>query len=456
MQWTLEDMIRILDIQGTDAHGPVTGISLDTRSLKPGQLFVALRGGHTDGHDYVAQAFRQGACAAIVASSFAGNTGLPQNTGPLLAVEDPLTALQVLAAHAREAFRGTVIAVTGTNGKTTTREMIARVLSQSYRVHRTAGNLNNHIGVPLSILDCPGDAEIMVLEMGMNHHGEIRRLCEIARPDMGVITNVGRGHLAFFKDVADVARAKAELLESLSGHGTAFVNGDDVHLQPYHGSAFSTVLYGFGEHCDVQAVPRPSEIGPALSFENILIVLRIPGQVQLYNALAAIAVGRAFQVPTEAMKSALESFQACDMRMQVMTVCSMKIINDVYNANPDSMIAAVRTLTGMKTVSRRIAILGDMLELGTTSVQEHQKLGAWLAGQSVDLFAGVGPGMQRAVESALEAGHEDARAYPDVESILADIDGLTEPGDTVLVKGSRGMHMETVVDALKTCVHCVE
>lgn len=444
-------MSHILDWLQSNAEipeGDVSGVSIDTRTLAPGDLFAALKGGHADGHRFVRQALKKGASAALVSRSYINANENLNIRGRLIGVDDPLTALQNLAARRRAELTVPVIAVTGTNGKTTTKEMIAAVLNAVYRVHKTEGNLNNHIGLPLTILRCPDSVEIMVLEMGMNHPGEIRRLCEIACPTHGVITNVGRGHLGFFESVEAIGRAKAELLESLRNGGKAFINGDDPILLGYRKTVSDTILFGFGESCQVRAENRTrSADRPAMRIHETELALNVPGAHQLYNALAAVAVALDMDIPSDRMASALSAFRSCERRMEKIEAGRIQIFNDAYNANPDSMMAALKTVCGLSG-GRCIAILGDMLELGDYSAEAHAELGRQMRSMNIDRFVGIGPEMEKAVQSFNENGSARGSHFRNLPDFLPELGGLIKAGDVVLVKGSRGMHMENIVDYL--------
>ena len=446
MPLTIHNILQWLNLDFTLADHPVRDFVIDSRRTEAGDLFIALQGKSADGHEFVRHAFERKACAALVSKDFAARS--PDLLSKLIPVEDPLWALQKLATVRRKQFQNPVIAVTGTNGKTTTKEMIAQVLCEKYRVYKTEGNLNNHIGLPITILRCPDDAEVMVLELGMNHAGELSVLAEIAAPTHGVITNIGRGHLGYFESVEKIGEAKAELLESLRLSGIAFLNGDDTILQKYSRVAARTVLYGFSQNCDISAVmlPGPSD-RPAMQITTVNIQLRIPGRHQLYNALAAFAVGLDFSVPPEHIASCLASFQPFSQRMEQINIRGVRILNDTYNANPDSMIAALNTLMGIGA-GRTVAILGDMLELGVYSSDQHARLGEMIEKTGPDCFWGVGPEMVHAFKADRMNGTDRRLYFKNLDEAIPGIAGRLKPGDVVLVKGSRGMHMDRLVAAV--------
>jgi UDP-N-acetylmuramoyl-tripeptide--D-alanyl-D-alanine ligase len=446
MPLTVHEMLRWLDLQVSLTDRPVRDFVIDSRLIEADDLFIALRGESADGHDYVRQALEKKASAALVSKSFAGRS--PDLSSRLIPVDDPLQSLQKLAAVRRKQFQHPVIAITGTNGKTTTKEMISRVLSVKYRVHKTEGNLNNHIGMPITILRCPEHAEIMVLELGMNHVGELSSLAAISAPTHGVLTNIGHGHLGYFGSVEKIGEAKAELLESLRSSGTAFINGDDAILQKYSRIAERTIRYGFNSDCDVPAKKLPgSSERPAMVAAGVEIQLQIPGYHQLYNALAAVAVGLDFSVPPVRIATCLAGFKPYSQRMEKIEINGTLILNDVYNANLDSMIAALETLKGLGT-ERSIAILGDIFELGDFSEDQHVRLGKIIEKINPSCFWAVGSEMAHAFNACHLNGTDRRLYFKSLDDAISGIAGKLKPGDAVLIKGSRGMHMEKLVAAV--------
>jgi UDP-N-acetylmuramoyl-tripeptide--D-alanyl-D-alanine ligase len=343
-----------------------------------------------------------------------------------------------------------VIAVTGTNGKTTTKDMIAAVLRMKFRTAKTEGNLNNHIGVPLSVCAWDGSREAAVIEMGANHFGEIRKLCEIARPTHGVITNIGRAHLEFFGDLEGVARAKSELLDGLADGGRAFLNGDDPVLAAMKTRVPQTVMYGFTDGCSLTGRIVKTEGGGAsiVEIEDVRFRIPIPGLHNASNALAAVAVGKAFGVPWDSMREALERFTPPDRRTQVTTVAGVRIYDDTYNANPSSVEQAVLMLKAMPSLKRPAVVLGDMLELGEQSAEEHRRIGGLVADARPNAFFCTGDGMAAAAEEAKSRGMRNAFHFTSRAELSAALKGWVREGDGVLVKGSRGAAMEDAVEAL--------
>ena len=427
----------------------VGGVSTDSRSLKAGMLFVALRGERFDGHEFIDDAFQKKACGVVADRAWlAART--KEHTGPVFSVPDPLTALQDVAAYYRKKLDIPVVAVTGTNGKTTTKEMVAAVLGTKYRVVKSQGNLNNHIGVPLSICSWNTRAEAAVMEMGANHFGEILRLCAVAQPTYGVITNIGKGHLEFFGDLDGVARAKGELLEFLADSGMAFLNGDDPYLSHRKKVAKTTITYGCSAGCDVRAEDLGcDEHGfPRMRIEDRVIQISVPGGFNVYNALAAVAVGRSFEVSMENIHRALESYRTIDRRMEVFTLSDVTVLNDAYNANPSSVEQSLMTLNSLAHRGRKIVVLGDMLELGDVSEKEHCQVGEWVYRTGIDVFYCVGPEMKKAAECAKRLGLNDTQHFSSKEALIDTLANTVREGDTVLIKGSRGMYMEEVAEGL--------
>jgi UDP-N-acetylmuramoyl-tripeptide--D-alanyl-D-alanine ligase len=427
-----------------DESRPVTGAAIDSRLVRENDCFFAMPGERTDGHRHLGEAVRRGASALVIRSDW------PEEPAPskslLIRVPDPVRALQDVAATWRLRFGFPVIAVTGSNGKTTTKEMIAAVLSARWLVHKSEGNLNNHLGVPLSIASWDG-GDAAVLEMGANHFGEIARLCEIARPTQGVITNIGEAHLESFGDLGGVAKAKSELLDFLSVHdGEAFLNGDDGRLARLKNVAPRTQTFGFGIGCDFRAEAIEGE-APEMEIEGRRVRLTIPGRHNLYNALAAALVGRRWDIPWDVIVPALESFRRVDKRMDLVHAGPIQILNDTYNANPGSMRQAIQTLHLLKSSGRRIAALGDMQELGASAETAHRRVGEWTA-MSLDALFVFGPLMKHAADEAVRLGMESVFHFKSKAALANELTAWVKPGDAVLVKGSRSMKMEDVVTAL--------
>jgi UDP-N-acetylmuramoyl-tripeptide--D-alanyl-D-alanine ligase len=420
---------------------PVAGWSVDTRTQNIGDVYFALRGPNHDGHDYLASARAKGAAAVIVERS----TGSPGE----LVVGDTLRALQDVAAWARRAWGGTVVGVTGSAGKTTTKDAIAHVLESELPVGKTAGNFNNHVGVPLSILRLPDTSKVGVLEMGMNHAGEIRDLAAIAQPDMGVVTNVGYAHVEFFESIEGVAAAKRELIEGLPRDGVAVLNADDARVLRFRDThPGRSVTFGFSPEADVRA--EASEFradGARFRVDSVDYDTGLVGRHAVMNLLAAIAVGREFGIPAGRMREAIASFAVGKMRGERCDHHGILVWNDCYNSNPEAAQSMIDVLAE-SPAARRIAVLGEMLELGYASRQLHRQVGTYAASHGVNLLIGVQGAARDMVDAAVEAGLPAGAGHFFAEPAAAgDFARQTaRPGDAILFKGSRGVHVERALE----------
>ncbi|MFZ5448379.1 MAG: UDP-N-acetylmuramoyl-tripeptide--D-alanyl-D-alanine ligase [Thermodesulfobacteriota bacterium] len=440
------------------------GVSTDSRTCQTGELFIPLSGERHDGHDFIPKAVHRGARGVLVEKRIFVGTGLkPAPTVPreitVIAVNDALTALGDLARAWRARFKVPVVGITGSCGKTTTKEMIAAVLAPAFRVLKNRLNLNNLIGMPLTLLGLEGTHEAAVVEMGMNAFGEIHRLTQIARPTVGVLTNVHPAHTAGVGDIAGVARAKGELMYALN-HGASLVyNADDPWVARL-AQNFRGPRLGFGlcatahlRAWERQSLGRNGQTA-CLSFKGQAwpLTLAAPGLHMLYNALAATAVGLLLGLAPQETAAALGGFQTIHRRSQVVTLASgIQLLNDCYNANPGSMAMALSTLMELRDSGRAAAALGDMLELGEGAAAEHQALGRLAAKLGLDLLVTYGSHRQDVADGAVEAGLSPARIFP-VKSQAEGAQILKEllaPGDWLLVKGSRSMHMEGLIDRLE-------
>lgn len=428
------------------------GVSTDSRSAGKGELFVALRGDQFDGNAFVAQAFERGAACAVVDGR--ADTS-PFADKPYVVVKDTTAALGRLANLYRRRFSIPVLAIGGSNGKTTTKEMIASVLGTTYTVLSTQGNLNNHIGVPQTIFRLRKKHEAAVVEVGTNHFGEIAYLCRILEPTHALITNVGHEHLEFFKNLEGVAKAEAELFAGLGKSATAFVNVDDPYVAAFRVPARKKVTFGFGMAGRVAVRGlRPEVDGRGCGrfavkpsgAKEFPVELTTPGKHGMMNALAAAAVGIAFGVPSAKIRTSLRSFTAVGKRMEVVRAGGVTILNDTYNANTDSVIAALDTLGAMASKGKKIVILGDMRELGASSRREHERVGDRIRALGLSNVLTYGP-ESAAINGRLSC---DVNFHYDQKNVLSEYAAeLVARGDVVLVKGSRGMKMEDVVTFLR-------
>jgi UDP-N-acetylmuramoyl-tripeptide--D-alanyl-D-alanine ligase len=448
---TLADITQAFGLAlDPERDAPVTGVSIDSRTIRAGMVFFALSGPRFDGHGFVTAAFEKGAAAAVVEEGRSAEIE-PSAGGLLIPVGDALRALQDLASLYRKQLAFPLIAVSGTNGKTTTKDMIAAVLRTKFRTAKTEGNLNNAIGVPLSLCACDNSHEAAVLEMGTNHPGEIRRLCEIARPTHGVLTNIGLAHLEFLRDLDGVAAEKSDLLRGLAEGGTAFLNGDDERLAAMKSIAPLTVTFGFGDGFDVAGRIVKTEPSGAVLFEveDRKFRIPVPGTHNASNALAAVAIGKAFGVPWDSMQEALERFSPPEHRTRVTVIAGVRIIDDSYNANPSSVEQAVLMLKSMPSLRRRAVVLGDMLELGDRSGEEHGRIGGLVADVRPNAFFCTGEAMAAAADEARSRGMRNVFHFGSKPELSAALKGWVREGDGLLFKGSRGAAMEETVEALK-------
>jgi len=424
------------------SHASISGFSIDSRSTNPGDCFFALRGPLNDGHDYISKLPEKGAALAIVDHLTA--TDMPQ-----LVVPDTLAALQQLAARARERWNGTVVGVTGSAGKTTTKDTIASLLSVQFRTGRTIGNFNNHYGLPLSILRLADDCRMAVLEMGMNHAGEIRDLAKIARPQIGVVTNVGWAHAEFFADgIEGVAKAKRELIEALPAAGIAILNADDERVRKFASAhPGRTIFFGFSEEAEVRAEDFRSGADHA-HFRCLGLEFCTPlvGRHGVSNVLAAIAVARALGIQPERLEDAVRTLTVGKMRGERFERDGIAVINDSYNANPEAMRSMLELLKGMPG-GRRIAVLGEMLELGREAGTLHSGIGRLAAESGIDALLGVRGAASFMVEAAREAGMSGSAAifFETPEEAGAYLRSYLRAGDAVLFKGSRGVAVEKAI-----------
>lgn len=431
----------------------ITGVSTDSRAVKNGDLFFALKGEKFDAHDFIDDVVRSAATAIVVHHEWAVKHDLYFRSFPcaFVIVPDTTIAFGELARIYRRKFDVPVVAIGGSNGKTTTKEMITGVLKTKFNVLYTEGNLNNHIGVPRTLFRLTNHHDVAVIELGTNHFGELKYLCEIAEPTHGLITNIGKEHLEFFGDENGVAKEEKELFRYLEENGGfAFINGDDLHLQDEHNEIKKSISYGVTSKADVRAKKiEMNELGqPRFNIEwekkdiSFGMKLSVPGMHNVINALAASAVGMRLKIKPKKIAEALRKFTSASKRMEVLSYNGIIILNDTYNSNPDSVIAALKTLKSFTTSGKKIVVLGDMKELGDASKREHTNIGVIASEMKFDALFTFGP-YSRYTNEAF--GHSSAKHCESKEELSAELKRLLQPGDVVLVKGSRGMRMEEVV-----------
>lgn len=442
----------------------VESYSIDSRTLVPGSLFVALRGPHHDGHAFVSQALERGATGAIVERAFFERAA-PEVAGRSIPVPDTARALQRLAQSVRRKWGQRLIGVTGSVGKTTTKELIAAILARRLRVHKSAGNLNNQYGVPLTLLGLEPEHEVAVVEMAMSAPGEIARLAGIAEPETGVVTNVAPAHLEFFDSVDSIARAKRELVENLKPPARAVLNQDDPRVSRFaEGFEGRVVTFGFGDGATYRALASEtlqnraaSQVGTRFRVQgpewDRQFWIGLAGRHNVENALAAIAAASLFEVPAGAMAEALSDFKPLGRRAEVLTLPGhIVMINDCYNSNPRAMERMLETLKDWPRAGRRVVVAGEMLELGPSSPELHREVGRKCVDARVDQLIAVAGDAQYFVEGAVEAGLPAGQAhfFADAEQAGRFSLSIVKPGDVVLVKGSRGVHLEKAAEMLKS------
>jgi len=437
----------------TGENDIITGVSTDSRKIAAGDLFIPLKGEKFDGHDFIESAFKQGAAASLTQDysvHFPGKV--------LILVEDTLIALQQLAAAYRSRFAIPFIGITGSVGKTSTKEMVAYALSEKYNVLKNEGNLNNEIGVPLTIFRLDSTHEAAVIEMGMSGFGEISTLTEIVKPHVGIITNIGISHIEKLGSRQNILRAKLEILDGMKPDGLLVLNGDDAMLNGVKGLLKQrTVSYGLEEGADYVAQNVKSRGEAGIDFDimikgkNYTIHVPAPGIHNVYNALAAIAAGSELGIPVETLAKGISRYSPGNMRLNIINVNGIKVINDAYNASPQSVKAALDVLEEMET-GRRIAVLGDMLELGEWTEQAHLDTGRMAAEKNIDYIVTVGKEAVNIARGAAETGYAPDRiaSFQSNREAYEYLKNILKQGDAILVKGSRGMKMEELVGYLST------
>lgn len=430
----------------------ITGISTDTRKINEGCLFIPLIGERFNGHDYINKAFDEGAAAVLTQQDHAGGKNRCS-----IRVSDTLKALRDIAAYYRKKFSIPFVGITGSVGKTSTKDMIASVVGARFKVLKTEGNLNNEIGVPLTVFNLDKCHEAAVLEMGMSGAGEISRLTAIIKPDVAVITNIGMSHIEKLGSRQNILKAKLEILEALNPDGLVILNGDDAMLAGMKDLLkFRTVFYGMDEGVDYRACNINSHGESGTDFDITLsgseynIHIPVPGVHNVHNALAAVAVGCELGIPMEDIVKGIADFSPSKMRMDIISFNGMKIINDVYNASPSSMEAAINVLGEIGSKNRKLAVLGDMLELGEWAEKAHFDVGKYASAAGIDEIIAVGENARFFAEGALSAGHgeQQVKYFRNNAEAMNYLQNSSKSGDVILVKGSRGMKMEEIVKGL--------
>lgn len=427
-------------------------ISTDSRKISQGDLFIPIIGEKFDGHDFINKAFESGASGCLTQKDIS-----PVEGKVIIKVEDTLKALRDVAAYYRQKFNIPFVGITGSVGKTSTKDMIASVLSRKFNVLKTEGNLNNEIGLPLTVLRLDNSHEAAVVEMGMSGFGEISRLASIARPDIAIITNIGISHIEKLGSRQNIFKAKMEILEGLSEGGLVILNGDDKLLSGLKGLLkFRTVFYGIEDGMDYKAenIRTRGEQGSGFeitvgSFEY-KVHIPAPGIHNVYNALAAIAAGIELGIPMEEIIRGIAEFSPGKMRLNIISHNGMKIIDDAYNASPQSMEAAINVLMDLRGNKRTIAVLGDMLELGDWAYKAHFDVGKFAVRKGINYIITVGENARNIARGALDAGAlpDNVVSFESNSEAAAFLKSLVGNGDVILIKGSRGMKMEEIVHQL--------
>jgi UDP-N-acetylmuramoyl-tripeptide--D-alanyl-D-alanine ligase len=445
MKLSLAQAATFLPATGNyEASAVGTGYSIDSRTIQPGEMFFAVRGERLDGHDFVEAALAKGAVAAVVAREQLGRF---KDQSGLLAVDDPLAGLQRLAAAVRLLWGKPVVGITGSAGKTTTKEIVAHVLATKFSVLKSVGNLNNHFGMPLQLLKLEPEHEIAVIEMGMSHAGEITALAALAKPDCGVVTMVAPVHLEYFDSIAGIARAKYELIESLPPNGIAVLNADDQYVSQF-GRGFRGKVATFGLQKPASVSARNIEaLRPGGSAFDIVwngasarAALPLLGEHSIYNALAGVVVALQYGVSLEAASASLSSLTAGDKRGQVLEFEGATVINDCYNSNPKALDSMVRSLAQMPA-QRRIVVAGEMLELGPSGETMHRDCGQHMGVYGIDFVLGV-RGLAKQIVAGAAAANVEGEFVATPEEAGEWLRHHVKPGDLVLVKASRGVKLE--------------
>jgi len=448
---------RLIDVLGgkteslKDSFLPVqvSGISTDSRSIGTGEVFFAIRGKNYNGADFVDNAFESGAVLSVVNGNEARK--IPP-VSPVVTVDDTVRALGKVAADYRSLFTGKVVAVTGTNGKTTVKEMMLEVLGTRFAVHGTTGNFNNQIGLPLSIFGLEQKHDCAVFELGMNAPGEIAYLADITRPDIGVILNVGPGHIESFKGLEEIAEAKMELFDSIGSDQIVVINGDDELLKRCEERTSSRIIrFGIVNRCDFRAenIEMNTNGYACFTVEDNTVKLKIPGYHNIYNALAAYTIGRIMGVDGDDAADAIGHFKAPKMRMNSFMRNGVRFIDDTYNANPLSMKAAAEVLKNIQE-GRKIAVLGDMLELGDMTEDAHLDIGRQFGSIGLDQLCLVGENADLYCRGAVDGGMrpEAIWKFADRNAAAQFICNIKRTGDVIFVKGSRALGMEKIINGV--------
>ena len=447
-------ILQITELAGAkldqgDGQSSVERIGTDSRTIKKGELFVALRGENFDGHKFVEAAAKAGAAGAIVDLNWKGK--VPAKFA-IIRAQDTLIAYQNIAANYRKSLPLKVLAITGSNGKTSTKDFAASVLGRKFRVTKTQGNFNNHVGLPRTILEATSQDEVAVWEIGMNHPGEVAPLAKIAAPDAAIITNVGVAHIEFMGTREAIAKEKGALAEAVGANGTVILNADDSFSKDIAGRTSARVIFagtkeGTIHAIDIQQSADGSEFTILEGAHQCRAQLPVPGLHMVQNALLAIAAGRAFGLSLEEAAAGLASAPLTKARLQIKEINGVQFLDDSYNANPDSMKAALQTLVELDSDGKRIAVLGEMRELGKETQRGHEEVGEAAAAFGIDQLIGIGEMGALIARAAEKAGLEKSQAVGSTSEAAELLLEIATAGDLVLIKGSRLARTEDVIEA---------
>ena len=447
---TVDEIIKACDgeLCSGERRTEVTGISIDSRTIKDGEIFLAIKGKKYDGHSFTGDALKKKAVGVIVCSGGAC-FALVQPGKVVIRVKNTLSALQSIAGRYRDKFTLSVVAITGSNGKTTTKEMLTSILSQRFNTVKSQASFNNEIGLPLTLLQITSLHEVCILEIGMSRKGEIRCLANIAKPDTGIITNIGPAHLGSFRNLGEVARAKAELLEVIDG--TCILNADDEHFEMLKEKCSGKVVtFGLDNAADFRAdSPREGSSGETIFSVNGKLEIKLPvaGRHNVYNAISAIAGASCFDIDEECIRRGLENFSPLAGRCEVKECGGVAVIDDTYNANPESMKCAIEFLA-CRFGRRKILVIADMLELGEHAAESHESIGRLIAQSDIDILFTTGNFAKITAEAAVKEGMKKVFSCESKQGLVKKVLSELKQYDTILVKGSRATGMEQVVDAI--------
>ena len=436
-----------------NAKGIVTNITIDSRKVTEGSMFVAIKGERVDGHNFVQSTLEQGAVCALVEK-------MPETEGTYILVESTLQAIKDIAEEYRKTLKAKVVGITGSVGKTSTKEMVASILEQKYKVTKTLGNFNNEIGLPLTVFRMEEEDDIAILEMGISDFGEMSRLTKIAKPDICIITNIGQCHLENLGDRDGVLKAKSEIFECMQENGTVILNGEDDKLTTIKNvKGVTPKFFGLEENGENFAVAKnivdKGMEGTELTIafedgESIDALIPVAGNHMVYNALAGAIAGKVLGLTNQQMKAGIESYQSIAGRNHTIRTENFTILDDCYNANPMSMKAAIDIIS--KSQGRKVAVLGDMFELGEEELNLHGEVGEHAGKSQIDLLICVGERSKVMAEEARKYSNKVVLHYEDREEVIGKIGSLLKKGDTILLKASHGMGFDKIVKYLEESV----